>query len=342
MVLRVGLFGCGRIAGFFHGPILGRLPNVEVTALADADPGARKRMARILPGATLYADWRRPLDLREIDAAVICLPPALHGPAAIASLEAGAHVYVEKPLALDLGEADAMIAARDKAARIGMIGFNFRHHPVYRILRDRVAAGAYGELRGVRTLFTSARRVLPGWKAQPGQGGDAISDLAMHHFDLVPFLTGERFDETSLSCLTSVTELGSFAMVQGALGNGVPVSLTAGQTTGHGTQKVELLCDTAHVTVDLADPEPIRVERPAGRIASVERARSGLSRLSPRALRGPGRDPSFEAALGAFVRSALGGEPSPGPGFDEGRAALSVAIRAAEVSSRAVSAEAAE
>ena len=102
MTLRVGLFGCGRIAQALHGPILARMEGVRLTALADADAAARLRLAAVAPGATLYADWRRPLELGEMDAVVICLPPALHAPAAIAALEAGAHVYVEKPLALSL------------------------------------------------------------------------------------------------------------------------------------------------------------------------------------------------------------------------------------------------
>ena len=333
MTLRVGLFGCGRIAGYFHAPILARLPGVTVTALADRDAGARKRFAAILPGATLYADWRRPLELGEVDAAVICLPPAQHAPAAIAAFEAGAHVYVEKPLALTLAEADAMIAAQQASGRVGMVGLNFRRHPAVLALRERLRAGEWGDLRGVRTIFTSAARVLPDWKRASGGGGDAILDLGMHHFDLLPFVTGRPIDPSSLACRETRGADGTFAAILGAFEGGVPLSMTVGQVTGHGAQKIELLCEKAHVLLDLAAPDRLVIEAPAGRAG---RARAAAADVTRHVRRGGG-DPSFAAALADFTAAASGaasgevsgGAGSPRPDFADGRRALLLALTAA-------------
>ena len=317
MTLRVGLFGCGRIAGFFHAPILARLPGIRVTAIADPDAACRMRIAAILPGATTYADWRRPLELGEIDAAVICLPPALHAPAAIAAMRAGAHAYVEKPLALTVAEADAMLAAQDASARTGMVGLNFRFHPQALALRDALAAGTYGELMGVRTIFTSARRVLPGWKGDPRMGGGAVEDLGTHHLDLVPFLTGRDIDKGSLSARSMATGNGTFAMMSATLADGVPVAITVGQTTGLGTHRIELLCEAGHVMLDLAHGGPPRIAGPGDGVRA--RLAAALERRKP--------DPSFALALEAFVAAAARGQPAS-PDFADGRRVLALVERA--------------
>lgn len=342
MVLRVGLFGCGRVAGFFHGPILARLPGVAVTALVDASPRSRMTLSRVLPGATLYADWRRPIALREIDAAVICLPPALHAPVAIAALEAGLHVYVEKPLALELDEADAMIGARAAAGRVGLVGFNFRFHPAYADLRARLGASEFGALRGVRTLFTSAARDLPGWKSARGQGGDAITDLAMHHFDLVPWLTGRAIPPQSVTARQSHGGKGSAASILGTLEDGVPLTMSVAQTTGRSAQHVELLCEAGHVRVDPADPRGVRIEAPPGRLASVGRARAALRAMAPDVLLARAPDPSFERALRHFAEVAQRGDGAAEPGFAAGRDALALAHAALAAPARSVAQEAAE
>ena len=329
MTLRVGLFGCGRIAGFFHGPILARLPGVEVTALVDTDPANRKRMAAILPGATLFADWTRPMALGEIDAAVICLPPALHCPAAIAALEAGCHVYVEKPLALTPEEAARMIAARDAAGRVGMSGLNFRFHPLYLDAKRRIEAGELGRVRAVQTVFTSAARALPGWKAETGAGGDALTDLATHHLDLVPFLAGSPVSPGTLSVQQAggadgrdtggggTGGGGTMAAIAARLESGVPLSMIVGQTSGLGSNRVEILGERGHLTVDLSRraPGPLATPQDAGATARLRRAIAGLL---PGSLRGPGQDPSFELALRAFVEAAARGGPSPAPTFEDG------------------------
>ena len=320
MPLRVGLFGCGRIAGYFHGPILARLPGVEVTALVDSDPANRMRMAAILPGATPFADWKRPIALGEIDAAVICLPPALHAPSALDALDAGCHVYVEKPLALAPKDAAAMIAARDAAGCVGMTGLNFRFHPLCLDAKRRIAGGELGAVRAVQTVFTSAARALPGWKAVAGAGGDALTDLATHHLDLIPFLAGSAVAPGSLSMQQVSGESGAggtMAAISARLESGVPVSMIVGQTSGLGVHRLEILGEKGHLSVDLSDrnPRPMTTPRDAGGPARVRRALNGLR---PGNLRSSGPDPSFARALAAFADAAQAGGTSPAPSFEDG------------------------
>jgi predicted dehydrogenase len=332
--LRIALLGAGRIAGLVHAPVLARLPEARVVAIAERDPLARDKAGAHHPAALRFADWERALDVVALDAVVICLPPALHAEAAVAAFRRGLHVYVEKPLALTLAEADAVIAARDEAGRIGAVGFNFRHHPFYLDAARRVAAGELGRILAVRCLFTSARRPLPGWKADPRAGGGAIADLAVHHFDILAHLTGQAPDAASLDAEDLQGDEGALALLRLALADGTPVQMLVGQTTGHSAHVVELLGERGHLTIDLAETEPAQVATPPGRLARLHRLVARLRRLDPRALLAPpGRDPSFAAALGAFVAAArTGGTYRPDLG--DGRRALVLALAAQEAAAR--------
>src|SRR5436189_74562 len=98
--LRIGLIGCGYI-GVIHLNTLRRSPQADVVAFAEPDAERRQIARRQLPQAAAFADYRELLDQAEIKAVVVCLPNALHSEAAIAALQAGKHVYLEKPLALN-------------------------------------------------------------------------------------------------------------------------------------------------------------------------------------------------------------------------------------------------
>jgi predicted dehydrogenase len=332
MTLRVALLGCGRIAGLVHGPLLGAMPDVAVTVLADAVPENRGRLAAHAPGAVHAADWRLALDLGLCDAAVICLPPALHAGAAIAALDRGLHVYVEKPLALNVAEAGEMIAARDRAGRVGMVGLNFRFHPLVADARRRIASGELGPLVAIRALFSSPRRVLPDWKSVPGAGGDALWDLATHDLDLVAYLAGAPWDAASLAATHQDTGSGSAALVHGRLADSTLVQLAATQTTGAAARRYEVLGQKGHLTIDLADARPRRLSR--GTPARLPRLAARARALSPaEILHHPGHEPSFELALRAFVCAALGAR-SRQPSFEDGLAAMQLVLAAEAVSGR--------
>lgn len=329
MTLRVGLLGCGRIAALFHAPILGAMKGIEVTAIADGAAESRDRVGAHLQAATRFSDWNTALAVADLDAVVICLPPALHAPAAIASLQAGLHVYVEKPLALDLDEAEAMVAAWRASGRVGMAGLNFRFHPLIEDARRRREAGELGQLVAVRTLFTSARRTLPGWKGDPRLGGGALADLATHHVDLAAHLAGQRIEPASIRARERRSAEGSSAVLTGAFADGAHLEIMVAQTSGQGGNSLQLLGERGHLTIDLADARPRPLETPPGRLARVRRIGGKLGHLAPaEILHAPGREPSFARALDAFVAAARTGAPVS-PDFEDGRRALAL-ITAAE------------
>src|SRR5690349_12094159 len=139
--LKIGLLGCGDIVRLVHLNILTHLPEVALTALAEADPRRREEVSRRVPSAAMYASYEELLIKADVDAVVICLPSALHAEATIAALERKRHVYVEKPLATMLRDGRRVLEAWQRAQVVGMVGFNYRFNTLYGAMKEHIQAG---------------------------------------------------------------------------------------------------------------------------------------------------------------------------------------------------------
>lgn len=194
---RVCFLGAGRVAHLYHLPILRSMAGVEVAAIAEQDPELLERCRALVPAAALFGDYRELLESSPLDAAIICLPPALHAEAAIACFERQLPVYVEKPLATTLEDGRRVVDAWQNAGTAGWTGFNFRFHPLVSDLREAVRQNSIGEVVGVRAVFCSSGRALPDWKRWRSSGGGALLDLASHQVDLVRFILEQRVMEVN-------------------------------------------------------------------------------------------------------------------------------------------------
>src|SRR5205814_4342646 len=133
----------------------------------------------------------------------ICLPPQLHAEVALAALERGKHLFIEKPPALNLDDCARLIEAskRDPSRKV-MVGFSLRWHRLVRQAGEIIKRGELGPIRLVRTVFTSGKQsaATPGsWRTSPETGGGLIFDLGVHHFDLVRFLLESEVEEIHAS-----------------------------------------------------------------------------------------------------------------------------------------------
>ena len=333
--LRVGLMGAGRVARRFHLPILSSLPGVELVGVADPAADARNACRTLAPRAALHADFAEMLASTPLDAVVICLPPALHVRAAVASFAQGLHVYVEKPLATSAGEAREALDAWRLAGTVGMVGFNSRFHPLALALKQALAGGRVGEVTTIRSTFCAARRALPDWKRERGTGGGALLDLASHQVDLVRFLIGAEVVEVS-TLVRSVHSEVDTAVTALRLSSGPLVSLcTALAAVEEDRYEVngtrgQLVFDRYRSSTLQQMPE----RRDFRRSARLRSAFAALGRM-PGALRDaafPPREPTFALALGAFVAAVRGQHPAS-PDLDDGMASLAVVL-AAERSAR--------
>jgi predicted dehydrogenase len=121
------------IAQAMHLPHLNELQDrFLVAALAEPSTAVREAVCARFGIKTGYADWRSLLAGTELDALLIAAPAATHAEIAVAALEAGLHVFCEKPLAITLADIDRISAARDRAGRVVQVGYMKRHDPAFR------------------------------------------------------------------------------------------------------------------------------------------------------------------------------------------------------------------
>lgn len=331
-MLHVGLVGCGRIAEHVHFGALNGVPGLRVSALVDADPDRLAAMARRAPGAALLESMDALIAGTAVDAVVVATPPETHADLAVQAFEAGKHVYLEKPIALDLDGAQRVVDAWRAAGTVGAVGFNYRFHPLVEAARARVAD--VRPLTAVRTVFTTARRPLPPWKRARATGGGVLLDLGSHHADLIPFLTGEEISEVWADVRESPDGEGTTAVVQAQLTSGVPVQMLF-SSLATDEDRVEILGERGRVHYDRLRAGAAAVEVPAftyGRGAQVRRVARALYDGLRRTLATPG-DPSFQRAFAAFAEACAGGEPGPLATPDDGLRSLALVL-AAEASAR--------
>ena len=130
--IRVGIVGCGEVAQIIHLPTLHELRDLfSVTALCDVSPSVLAGVGAMHPGARLYADYRQLVADPTVDAVLVGNPDAYHAEAVIAAIAAGKHVLLEKPIAVTIRDADAMIAAEAKAKVTVQVGYMRRYAPAY-------------------------------------------------------------------------------------------------------------------------------------------------------------------------------------------------------------------
>lgn len=149
-------------------------------------------------------DWRKTVERNDIDAIVITTPPHLHAEMAIAALNAGKHVFCEKPLSRTVSEAEAMVNAAKAAKRVLKCGFNHRHHPAILEARRRFDNGDFGTPIAMRCRYGICGR--PGyeneWRADPQRAaGGQYGEQGVHAVDLFRWFLGP-FSE--VSCMTSI------------------------------------------------------------------------------------------------------------------------------------------
>ncbi|OUZ07579.1 dehydrogenase [Aeromicrobium sp. PE09-221] len=145
-------------------------------------------------------DWRAVLDRADVDVVDICTPGHLHEEIALAALDAGKHVLLEKPLANTLDEARKLAAsaaaARDRGVS-SMVAFNYRRIPALALARRLTAEGVVGEVREVRAAYLqdwlADERAPMAWRLRQEQAGSGVlGDLGSHVVDLLRFTLGQE------------------------------------------------------------------------------------------------------------------------------------------------------
>ena len=176
MTVRVGVVGGGLIAQAEHLPYLSSLRDrFTLTALAEPSRKVREALGARYGIADLHADYRSLLDA-GLDAVVICSPAGTHAEVVLAALDAGLHVFVEKPMCITLADADAIVSARDRTRNVVQVGTMKRYDPAVEAMLESLP-GSAADLRYVSVVVNDPE-FAPFF--EPGEivrGGDIPPEL---------------------------------------------------------------------------------------------------------------------------------------------------------------------
>lgn len=191
--IRIGMVGAGAIAQVAHLPVLRKTKGVDVVGICDNDGAKARALAMRLGVADSYTDIEDLLEFGKVDAVVISTPNHLHEVHAMAALAAGAHVIVERPIALTSAGVARVLKAAEKAKRYLLVAMNHRFRSDVQAVQKFAAGGELGALTTIRTgwhIFRAAKHQL-GWRSRKSEsGGGAMMDLGLPMVDLAWWVAG--------------------------------------------------------------------------------------------------------------------------------------------------------
>lgn len=224
--MNFAIIGCGHIAKK-HAAAIQAIPGAQLVAVCDQVPGQMTDYVRNY-GAKAYSDFRRLLEDPVVEVVNICTPSGHHVVAAMEAAKAKKHVLMEKPLALTLEDADAMIrCCRENRVKLAVVHPN-RFRPVMIELRKLVDRGLFGRLSHanvtVRWNRNQAYYDQASWRGTKAMDGGVLMNQAIHSLDLLLWFMGEVVEVQSM-CATRLRRIeaedvaaGIVRFTNGALG----------------------------------------------------------------------------------------------------------------------------
>lgn len=332
--INIGIVGCGRATTVLHLPALQFVPGVKVVALADPDREALHQASKQLGAEQCVSDYRVLLDNPGIEAIAICVPAQFHVEIALAVLDAGKHLFIEKPLALTLKECDRLIERAANLPLKVMLGFNTRWHRLAREARTLFHQGILGQLEIVRSALTSCHKDLPEWRRRRISGGGVLLEMAMHHFDLWRYVLDEEIDEISAHSRSGTWEDES-ATVTARLSSGALASATFAECTSQ-NNSIEIYGRSGSLSVSFYRFDGLETATTSDIPGNIQARIRGLKRFAeelPKAIatnrQGGEWLQSYREEWRHFVGSIRTGVPVE-CGLEDGRRALAVALAAME------------
>lgn len=259
--IRIGIVGCGRQT---RGNLLPRLRTIEgvhLVACADVDPMAAERVTSMFGFERSYRDYRELFSKEKLDAAIVAIPHSLLKDASVVALEAGCHVFVEKPMAISAKEAREFLEAAQRANRRVMVGYCQRFDEARVRLKGLVDGGVVGDTSAISAGKGTRRH--RGWLMDPGMGGGQLLYLGVHITDQLFWTVNSQakvvFAQVNWDEETGVDDTSAYVI---RFDNGVLASVTVSMSVDTGFDFLEVLGTQGRV----------RAEWPSNTVEVVSRA----------------------------------------------------------------------
>jgi predicted dehydrogenase len=182
--LKIGVIGLGWVSQIFHLPTLKKFGDVEITAICDRDKSKAKYIGEKFGISKIYTDYEDMLSKEHLNAVDICTPTDSHKNIAIAALQKGVDVFVEKPIARHYAEALEISETAIKSKQKLMVGMNNRFRPDMMMLKSIIEAGEIGNIFYAKAGWIKKLSSVNPWLTQKDKaGGGVFLDLGLVTLD---------------------------------------------------------------------------------------------------------------------------------------------------------------
>jgi len=326
-----GVIGCVSVAQHLHLPGYIRTPGVELVAACDPEPARHKEARQIRKDLHVYRDYKEMLARERLGVISVASPNRFHAEHAIAGLEHGAHVLLEKPAALSMKEIAAIKKAQARSGRQLIVGFSQRFNRGNRKLNALVQSGAIGEPYMIRIRFAHSGP-YPGWAKDPWfyspvkAGGGAMLDMGIHAIDQAQWHIGPvRSVQAHTATLRKKIKVDDNAILLLEFADGKTLGyIEVGWTSPSGFNGIEVMGDQGCIIEDYTGVMRLTT----GKVTPDTKARLNLkTHIIDKAPKTGGWSVEIQEVVKAFRRNS-----NLGSGIDAGGSALAVALAAYESS----------
>lgn len=323
--LRIGVIGIGNM-GSAHANCItdGKVDGLKLVAVCDINSSKLECFKETHTDIKTYTDYNDLIKSNEVEAVVIAVPHPLHADIAIAALEAGLNVMLEKPVDITVSKAEKLNAVAKKSGKVFAIMFNQRTNPLFKKAREIVASGALGELKRTVWIVTNWYRTQSyydsgDWRATwSGEGGGVLLNQAPHNLDLWQWICGMPHSVVGFCDIAKYhnIEVEDDVTIVTKYKNGAVGTFIT--TTGEfpGTNRLEISGDLGKIVLEdgvlkwwrLKEAEPtVRANSQKG-FAKIDYDYSEFKQEEP--------EPAHRGILQNFTNAVLYGEELISPGTD--------------------------
>ena len=317
-MLRMGVIGIGNM-GSEHCRILrsGRVPEAELTAVADVRADRLCWAREKLPGVQVFASAGELIASGACDAVIVAVPHPSHPEITVKALEGGLHVLCEKPIAVSAAEARCMQEAAQRTGKTFALMFNQRTNGLYKRMKQLLDSGELGAIKRVNWIITDWYRTQlyydsGSWRATwLGEGGGVLLNQCPHQLDLLQWLCGMPVKVQAhchegkwhdIEVEDDVTAYLEFA-------NGATGAFIASTGDLPGVNRLEITCDRGRLLCEDGRVRLLRLPVSEREYCRTAQNAYGKPACTEEVFDDGGDNPQHAGVTTAFVRHILHGEP---------------------------------